>query len=550
MKRLLTACIALAVVIVGFGFSTKIAEAGTYPLKGYAWSETIGWISFNGSNYGVIVDSANGAMTGFAWSENLGWLSFNPSDTAGCGTAANLNVQTGVLDGWAKFLVTAECVHLKGSNYGVTYNQQSREFSGYSWGGDLAGWMKWKNNSPAYSVYTDSPIVAPPEAPTSLTIDTAAPSGKPVSKTTIDLRWTDNASGETGFKFERKIGAGGTWSQIALTNPNVTTYDDTGLAGGTLYYYRVRATNNGGDSIYSNEISTTTLPYTATINVDVNPNSGTWTVNPGSINRTGDTSVTVNPSGTGTLYTITAGDPPAGYDPNPTITNSITGSGSSFTLFNDSSVNVTITYQRSFNYTLSNDGDETIQKGGGSYVAYGQVVVNKTRTSDSGPSKQVDISVSGLPSGVTVNGISNNPCSPDCSSTITLAVSSSAAAGTYPITVTGSPLSKTTSFNLTIENSPDVFVSCTHTGTPQVGQSITWLATVTQTPSLAPYTYYWTGTNVPTDPAPSTQSFAITYSTTGTKTTNVLVTDSKGNTAVCNPQGTVNIGVNPSFQEF
>ena len=62
---------------------------------------------------------------------------------------------------------------------------------------------------------------------------------------------------ETGFKIERKTGAGGTYSQIATVRP-VVTYNDTGLATNTTYFYRVRATNAIGDSAYSNEASATT----------------------------------------------------------------------------------------------------------------------------------------------------------------------------------------------------------------------------------------------------------------------------------------------------
>jgi len=69
----------------------------------------------------------------------------------------------------------------------------------------------------------------------------------------IDLRWTDNSDNETGFKIERKTGAGGTYSQIAAVTANVTNYSDTGVSLGSTYYYRVRSTNFAGDSSYSSE---------------------------------------------------------------------------------------------------------------------------------------------------------------------------------------------------------------------------------------------------------------------------------------------------------
>ena len=90
----------------------------------------------------------------------------------------------------------------------------------------------------------------------------AAPSGltaTAASSSQINLAWTDNSSNETGFKIERKTGAGGTYSQIATVAAGVVAYSDTALVVNTTYYYRVRATNAGGDSAYSNEANATTL---------------------------------------------------------------------------------------------------------------------------------------------------------------------------------------------------------------------------------------------------------------------------------------------------
>src|SRR6185369_8688950 len=91
----------------------------------------------------------------------------------------------------------------------------------------------------------------PPAAPSGLTATA-------VSSSQINLAWTDNANNETGFKIERKTGAGGTYAQIATVGANVTTYNNSGLAASTTYYYRVRATNSIGDSAFSNEANATT----------------------------------------------------------------------------------------------------------------------------------------------------------------------------------------------------------------------------------------------------------------------------------------------------
>ena len=96
------------------------------------------------------------------------------------------------------------------------------------------------------------PVPPPPAAPTGLTATA-------VSSSRIDLAWRDNASNETGVRVERKQGATGTYAQIGTASANATSYQDTsGLSASTLYTYRVRATNAGGDSAYSNEASATT----------------------------------------------------------------------------------------------------------------------------------------------------------------------------------------------------------------------------------------------------------------------------------------------------
>ena len=89
----------------------------------------------------------------------------------------------------------------------------------------------------------------------------AAPSGlsaTAASSSSINLAWTDNSGGETGYKIERKTGVGGTYSQVGTVGANLTSYSNTGLSASTTYYYRVRAYNMTGDSTQSNEAEATT----------------------------------------------------------------------------------------------------------------------------------------------------------------------------------------------------------------------------------------------------------------------------------------------------
>ncbi len=91
-----------------------------------------------------------------------------------------------------------------------------------------------------------------------------APSGltvTAVSSSQIDLSWTNNSSGESGFKIELKTGLEGTYAEIATVATDVTTYSNTGLTLSNTYYYRVMAYDSAHNSEYSNEVNaTTSLP--------------------------------------------------------------------------------------------------------------------------------------------------------------------------------------------------------------------------------------------------------------------------------------------------
>ncbi len=75
-------------------------------LTGYAWNDTIGWISFNcdntshegGTNYcatstSTVTIDTNGNFSGYAWNDIVGWISFNCADPNVCGTS-NYKVTT------------------------------------------------------------------------------------------------------------------------------------------------------------------------------------------------------------------------------------------------------------------------------------------------------------------------------------------------------------------------------------------------------------------------------------------------------------------------
>jgi PKD repeat protein len=96
-------------------------------------------------------------------------------------------------------------------------------------------------------------VVSPPSS----TVN--APSGLSgsVSGKTVTLRWTDNATNESGFYVERgvagKKNGAATWSRVATLGPNVVTWAQTATSGSWLY--RVQAYGTSATSGYSNQVS-------------------------------------------------------------------------------------------------------------------------------------------------------------------------------------------------------------------------------------------------------------------------------------------------------
>ncbi|MGA0026382.1 MAG: reprolysin-like metallopeptidase [Steroidobacteraceae bacterium] len=106
------------------------------------------------------------------------------------------------------------------------------------------------NNTAASKAAFRSSNSTPPVSPTNLT-------GQALSSSRIDLAWTDNASDESGYRVERATS--GNYTTIATLAANATSFSNTGLAGNTLYTYRVVAYNGAGNSGYTNTVSVSTL---------------------------------------------------------------------------------------------------------------------------------------------------------------------------------------------------------------------------------------------------------------------------------------------------
>ena len=106
--------------------------AGPFFLSGFAWAENVGWINMgdgtpadgvayanlNGTDFGVNVNPATGALSGYAWGENIGWINFGDGTPANGVNYANVN----------------------GTDAGVNHNAANGLLSGFAWS-ENAGWL-------------------------------------------------------------------------------------------------------------------------------------------------------------------------------------------------------------------------------------------------------------------------------------------------------------------------------------------------------------------------------------------------------------------------
>jgi hypothetical protein len=116
----------------------------------------LGWIKMSGTNYGVTIPASDGDVSGYAWSENIGWISFEAADLGGCpsGTCSARRVGDR-LEGWARIMSIPQAagnaggwdgwISLSGIGYGVELAKLDGKNVGDS--GDLGSTYAWSASS-------------------------------------------------------------------------------------------------------------------------------------------------------------------------------------------------------------------------------------------------------------------------------------------------------------------------------------------------------------------------------------------------------------------
>jgi len=249
---------------IGSSSMTIIRLPADGGLLGYAWAETIGWVSFSSLNcdpdgnltsndglpgcpvypsdvtvpyfYQTKIDPTTGHLSGYAWSENVGWISFNYTNTgyaslnppaigvqpdgytfnsncnisgtctsaANCLACYNSSEELGstgdgrrAVYGWARVLSLGNDGWIKlqsqisdgGVDYGVEYNLNTYEFSGFGWsGGPLPpettgiGWLSFNCINDSSCVGSGYKTLAFLNLPPSTSFVAGSPSAPPLSE--------------------------------------------------------------------------------------------------------------------------------------------------------------------------------------------------------------------------------------------------------------------------------------------------------------------------------------------------------------------------------
>src|SRR3989338_707633 len=160
--------------------------------SGRAWSEDIGWLSIKLSPTGVPPTAPYNGSEAYVAKMDLGSFQIT-------GWARAL-AQGGGWDGWIKFAGTAQ----DGSSYGVTIDDDTGEFTGFAFGGDVLGWISF-NCANTNSCGTVSYSVKSPFAPIAhwkfndgSGTSAADSSGNNLTATVTGLEWQNQSACKLG----------------------------------------------------------------------------------------------------------------------------------------------------------------------------------------------------------------------------------------------------------------------------------------------------------------------------------------------------------------
>ncbi|MDI6602942.1 MAG: PKD domain-containing protein [Patescibacteria group bacterium] len=284
----------------------SVQAATTDNVSGWAWSENIGWISFNNTtgggtvNYGVNIDSKTGEFSGYAWSENIGWIDFAPAGPypSDPQSLVKLDFGTNKVSGWARalshgddwdgWIKLSKGPNDSGPDYGVSRRLPCEgkggvaSFEGYAWGSDVIGWIKFKGTAQDGSDYKVQTALCQDLPPLAKDLDVAVKKDEYCTRPAHHFSWKYvDPDGDDQIKFQFQVTDDSTWSDSAKIDRTVnvdyrngttnnqavivsTLLSENTLSYNTTYYWRVKVWDKDGmesDWVYGPSFKTENHPY-------------------------------------------------------------------------------------------------------------------------------------------------------------------------------------------------------------------------------------------------------------------------------------------------
>ena len=287
--------------VLGFGILTEAGSGDN--VAGWAWSENIGWASFNSTSdgssisYGVNLDLDTGDLSGYAWSENIGWISFNRAVTGnppaqpyknGTGAIAKVDISTGEITGWFRVLAydggwdgwyrfcDEDINYCSGAGQIAKIDYISGDWHGWAWTDMVGGWLSFNSSDSgaggsAYKVTMAGGLNRPPSAS-----GLGVVKGNYCTTPAHYFSWTySDSDGQNESQFQFQIDNNsdfsspeidrtqtGTWSDGDSNNQTVIVAVSPGsdqIGYNTTYYWRVKVWDSqGADSGWVSGSSFTT----------------------------------------------------------------------------------------------------------------------------------------------------------------------------------------------------------------------------------------------------------------------------------------------------
>lgn len=192
------------------------------------------------------------------------WQNMKVPRDLGCGDAGTGTFQLWLFEstGVIQFVYGALPISIADSGYSVGLQSGvATNFASVSAAAATVSYAAANNTQTDAITATTSFVFTPnvPAAPSALTF-------APVTATSLQLNWTDNATNEAGYIVHRSLD-GTNYSFLATLPANAGTFTDTFLIPSTTYFYRVIAFSEGALSAALDGSQATATPGTVTSTV-------------------------------------------------------------------------------------------------------------------------------------------------------------------------------------------------------------------------------------------------------------------------------------------